>query len=314
MNHNKDLNTKKLFKNNERFADIFNHTVFGGKKVVNANNLTELNTETLLEKDGKRLSRRERDILKEALVMADDKSVYILLGIENQSTVDVTMPLRSNMYDLLEYEKQVKEYKSSKKRNKKLKLKPVITLVIYWGEKNWYGPHSLLEMMDENVVKHYHEYINDYHMNILIPKEMSEEDIDKFETDMKDIFMILNVRDSYEEMNKLLQERKDIYSKFDKDAVDLIDALTNLDLNEMQEDEEGKVDMCKAIEDMKSISKAEGKKEGIKEGKIEERRMNIKVMYETMKETNPEKSDKEIINILSKAFKETQKYVRSIVL
>ena len=164
------------------------------------------------------------------------------------------------------------------------------------------------------MVKHYHEYINDYHMNILIPKEMSEEDIDKFETDMKDIFMILNVRDSYEEMNKLLQERKDIYSKFDKDAVDLIDALTNLDLNEMQEDEEGKVDMCKAIEDMKSISKAEGKKEGIKEGKIEERRMNIKVMYETMKETNPEKSDKEIINILSKAFKETQKYVRSIVL
>ena len=68
--------------------------------------------------------------------------------------------------------------------------------------------------------------------------------------------------------------------------------------------------MCKAIEDMKSISKAEGKKEG----KIEERRMNIKVMYETMKETNPGKSDNEIIGILSKAFKETRKYVRSIVL
>ena len=76
--------------------------------------------------------------------------------------------------------------------------------------------------------------------------------------------------------------------------------------------------MCKAIEDMKSISKAEGKiegiKEGKKEGKIEERRRNIKVMYETMKETNPGKSDNEIIGILSKAFKETRKYVRSIVL
>ena len=80
--------------------------------------------------------------------------------------------------------------------------------------------------------------------------------------------------------------------------------------------------MCKAVEDMKTISKEEGRKigieegktVGIKEGKTEERKSNIKVMFNTMKEINPEKSDKEIINILSKAFKETQKYVRSIVL
>ena len=68
--------------------------------------------------------------------------------------------------------------------------------------------------------------------------------------------------------------------------------------------------MCKAVEDMKMISK----EEGIKEGKTEERKNNIKMMFKTMKDINPEKSDKEIIGILSKAFKETQKYVRSLVL
>lgn len=38
---------KKLFKNKENFADLFNATIFHGKQIIKADKLTEINTEDI---------------------------------------------------------------------------------------------------------------------------------------------------------------------------------------------------------------------------------------------------------------------------
>ena len=53
------------------------------------------------------------------------------------------------------------------------------------------------------------------------------------------------------------------------DTVELINSVANLELN--YEEKEGKINMCKAIEDLKKDWKAEGKTEGLNS--------NIKTMH-----------------------------------
>lgn len=38
---------KKLFKNKENFADLFNVTIFHGKQIIKPDKLTEINTEDI---------------------------------------------------------------------------------------------------------------------------------------------------------------------------------------------------------------------------------------------------------------------------
>lgn len=51
--------------------------------------------------------QKYRDILKSAVIKQDDVAAYILLGLENQSDIHYAMPVRNNIYDALQYGKQV---------------------------------------------------------------------------------------------------------------------------------------------------------------------------------------------------------------
>ena len=50
------------------------------------------------------------------------------------------------------------------------RLRPVITLVIYYGNKEWDGArslHELLDCNDERILK----YVNDYKLKLIVPNE-----------------------------------------------------------------------------------------------------------------------------------------------
>ena len=75
----------------------------------------------------------------------------MIIGIENQMKTHYGMPLRTMMYDGLNYVKQCEEMRKENKKNKRLKttdeflsgirredrLKSVVTLVLYFGEEEW---------------------------------------------------------------------------------------------------------------------------------------------------------------------------------
>lgn len=97
---------KKLFKNKENFADLFNATLFHGKQVIKADKLIEINTEDIHIEDKTteelQITKKYRDLT----MLYKDRVLQIILGCEDQSTIDYSMPIRTMLYDALAYEKQ----------------------------------------------------------------------------------------------------------------------------------------------------------------------------------------------------------------
>ena len=164
----KDTVTKAFMRENTVFADAFNYLIFNGKKVIQPEQLQELDTTELVQliakgKNNKNESvQKYRDILKAAVIMEDENADYLLLGIENQTEIHYAMPVRNMIYDALQYGNQVAAIAAQNVKEKKAptraeflsgfykadKLRPVITLVLHFGANPWDGATSLHEMMD----------------------------------------------------------------------------------------------------------------------------------------------------------------------
>ncbi len=262
-----DVCTKEYMSNPRIFADAFNYYFFHGKQVVKPNELTVQDvTELSLPYDGGDglivPTQKFRDVLKLWTVMTSKDATYMLLGIENQANVHYAMPVRNMLYDALNYSSQVEETGKKHRKTKDIygdeflsgfkktdKVKPVFTLVIYWGTKEWDAPRSLYEMLDvkENMNEIIKEYVNDYKLHIIVPKEI--ENFEQFSTDLGYCFRYIRSSDQKEELKKLIEEHTDIYSNFDKISGYLLESVTNTKLPKSAQKEDS-INMCKAIEEM----------------------------------------------------------------
>ena len=88
----KDGAAKKYFKDNRRFADLFNYHLFNGMEVIKPDFLQEMDpVETTLNTEGfeKRWVKTERisDLKRLAVIKTYKQTVYVLLGLENESEV-----------------------------------------------------------------------------------------------------------------------------------------------------------------------------------------------------------------------------------
>ena len=84
----KDIVTKAFMRENTVFADAFNYLIFNGEKIIQPEQLQELDTTELVQlivKENKLKNeavQKYRDILKAAVIMEDENADYLLLGIE----------------------------------------------------------------------------------------------------------------------------------------------------------------------------------------------------------------------------------------
>ena len=243
--------------------------MYDGKSVVTPERMRTIDIETqhVEEKDGDiRADARFRDLAK--IVEVDD-AIYCLFAIEHQSVEDYTMPLRIMEYDVREYLRQVKSNKGVQVR-----IKPIITIVMYWKADKWNQPVSVKDMFDKNTVRWLEDnglggYIQDYRMHLFEPGTVKEEDLEKFKTELKDVI-------AYVKYSKSTEALKDYNKKYKPDltksTVTLINELTNSKYVFIEGKE--RLDMCEAfeglIEEGRAKGKAEGKAEGRAEGKAEE--------------------------------------------
>ncbi len=194
----KDMKSKEFLRKAENFADAFNYYLYQGKKVIAESDLEEKDAEELIyigKSHGSIAYRRLRDLLRGCVIKSDVKTTYLLLGIENQSELHYAMPVKNLLYDALDYAGQVKRTADSHDKNSdnlaraeflsgftiKDRLTPVISLVIYWGDKEWDAPKSLSDMfgdIDERV----RDYISDYRINLITPYDI--DDFDKFHSEL----------------------------------------------------------------------------------------------------------------------------------
>lgn len=269
----------------DRFADCFNYYLFNGEQVIKASDLEprDPTTLTIILADTKEETvEKIRDLLKQCIVMQDGKATYLLLGIENQSDIHYALPVKNMNYDALGYSQQVSEIaKEHRKENdlkgsseflsgftKEDKLKPIITLTIYFGADEWDAPRSLKEMF-EDVDKEILQYVEDYKVHLIIPKEI--EDFDKFATDFGKAMKYIAVSDDENELEKL--QNDDAFRCVDVDTVRLLNACTNSQFT--VEEGEKNMDMCKGLKVLLENKKNEGLLLGRQEGWQESRQEDV---------------------------------------
>ena len=134
----KDITEKILEANNDVFSDIINGCLYQGEQVVSPNDLKDHFAISSFENKGK-LYSTERDVSK---LWTDGVFTIACLGVENQTTIDVNMPLRVIAYDGNIYKKQADDHVANPY--------PVITLVLYFGEQPWKKPLSLFDRLTIN--------------------------------------------------------------------------------------------------------------------------------------------------------------------
>ena len=192
---------KSYWSDNARFADLFNQVCFEGNKVILPEYLSEQDTEesAIIKSDAQFASiSRTRDIIKQYAGHAE----LVLIGVENQMNIHYAMPVRSMTYDALAYVKQCRELEQKNRKEKRLsgsdeflsgitkydRIKPVITLVIYYGEKPWDGSMRLRDMMD--IPTGFEKYYNDYRIQLLEVRDVAESTFEH--QDNQSLFTMLN--------------------------------------------------------------------------------------------------------------------------
>ena len=142
-----DIILKNFWKNNERFADIFNAYLFQGEQIIKSEDLTEADTDisSLIKFNGHAETLgKVFDVVKKSANGVD----YVILGLENQSKIHYAMPLRHMIGDAFSYLKEYKELEAKNKKYKNYKTKheflskfqktdrlhPIVTICIYYGE------------------------------------------------------------------------------------------------------------------------------------------------------------------------------------
>ena len=270
----KDSKAKEYLSDNTRFSEIYNYVLFDGEKVIKPEDLKECDTTEVLSVfgiDKKQIVKQKwRDLLKSVSVKHTGQMYVILIGAEAQTDIHYAMPVKTMIYDALNYGEQVNEAKKRHRKNKDYrssdeflsgftlddKLTPVITITLYLGTTQWDGPRSLAEMMpqmDERILP----FINDYRINLLNPLEIT--DFSKFETGLRPLFELLKNASDEEKLNELIT-KDETFTKVDVETVAAINLFVGTDIK--YDEKEEVVNMCKAWDDHKKRGIQEGMKQG----------------------------------------------------
>ena len=270
----KDSKAKEYLSDNTRFSEICNYVLFDGEKVIKPEDLKECDTTEVLSVfgiDKKQIVKQKwRDLLKSVSVKHTGQMYVILIGAEAQTDIHYAMPVKTMIYDALNYGEQVNEAKKCHRKNRDYrssdeflsgftlddKLTPVITITLYLGTTQWDGPRSLVEMMpqmDERILP----FINDYRINLLNPLEIT--DFSKFETGLRPLFELLKNASDEEKLNDLITN-DETFTRVDVETVAAINLFVGTDIK--YDEKEEVVNMCKAWDDHKKRGIQEGMKQG----------------------------------------------------
>ena len=250
----KDITEKLLEDYNDVFADIVDVLLFDGKEVIKEDDLADVKPRSQYKADDAKLHEQERDVAK----IWKGKDVCIaLMGIENQTLTDKDMPLRVIGYDGASYRSQALSKNSERY--------PVITIVLYFGDRPWDGPKSLLECF--RVPKELSGFVNDYPIHVVDIPYLTDSQLDKFHSDFRiiaDYFIQKRQNNGKYTPGKQEFQHTDALLKF-------FDIFTN-DERFQEAAEEARKDgmevrnMCDVLDRVESRGFVKGREEGILKG------------------------------------------------
>ena len=205
-----DLLAKRYYSDNRRFADLINGIVCNGIPIVKQEDLSEMDTET---SQGKR-----RDLVRKAVFGVN----FAVMGLENQEKLDYRLPLRVLGYEAGAYEHQAAEIYREIRRNgrnsdtelssgeylygfrKSDRLHPMITIILYYGEKEWDGSRDLHGILDfQDIPEQIRQYVQNYRIHVIDVRRMERTDL--FQTDLRQVFDLIRFSGNRERLRDLIE-------------------------------------------------------------------------------------------------------------
>ena len=277
-----DAGWKVYLSDDERYADVINGICCKGKQEVKAENLQEMDTQTgFWRKPGfiRSLQIRRKSMVKirDCVRRVAFGMNFMVAGVENQETIDYSIPLRNMEYDVGEYGRQAAKIRREVRRNRKglsrgeylygfrrdSRLHPAVTIILYYGLKPWNGPRSLHEMMDfTDIPEELQKMAADYRINLVEIRKLK--DTSMFQTDVRQVFDFIRCSEDKEALARLV-ENDTYYKNMEEDAFDVVAQYTNAaELINAKEyyRKDGKVDMCTAITELIADGRQAGREEG----------------------------------------------------
>lgn len=268
-----DTILKTFWKNNQRFADLFNTVLFEGNPVLKPNDLQEVDTDvsSIIKFNGHaEIVQRILDVVRKTAYGVD----FIIWGLENQEKIHYAMPLRHMIGDSLIYLKEYNEIAAKNRKEKEYstpdeflsalkkddRLHPVISLCIYYGEKEWDGPFNLLDML---VIPEYLKpLVSDYRMNLIQVRQ--SENLCFQNQDISIVFdMIRSIYNKdYETFHEMYKD-KTMSTELGLTVGSVVKSQAIINEVMKMEEKRSEVDMCDALQRWFDEAVQKGKIEGV---------------------------------------------------
>ncbi len=212
----------------------------------------------------------------------------VILAHETQQHVHYAMPVRSMVYEALEYAQQVHALEKRHLENgdslrgdeflsgltREDRLKPVISVVLYLGD-DWDGCKSLYEMLEidesDPHARLLKPYLPQQRLNLIEAGRMKHPEY--FQTCLQHIFAMLNYRQDKNKLYEYIQKNRDALARMDH--VEITAAFILLGEQKRVEElfrskaESEEIGMCKAIDDLIHDGEMRGETRGLERGKAE---------------------------------------------
>ena len=109
--------------------------------------------------------------------------------------------------------------------------------------------------------------MDNYHVRLIAPAQMTDEEIMKFQSSLREVLLFIKYSEDKEELNRILENNQKRFRELERRAVDVIQAVTNSGIKYKKSEEV--VDVCKAIQEMQMEAEQRGKREGEQIGRRE---------------------------------------------
>lgn len=255
---NQDAIWKNYLQDNEIFIDLINGILFQGKQVVKSCMINNWNTDSSTVFDFGKLIKsfqKNRDAIR-----LWNGPFPLFISIENQSTIDYTMPFRVMSYDVINYNQQYSLL--DKNQKKSFQPIPIYTLILYHGESNWVSPHTLKEKM--KIPKEFESKVNDWHIDVVDIKTLKPE-LFRHKFNQKLIEAVNAYYDWKEHLSTIPQ------LSLPREVAIVVATIINCPflINYIEENPKEEIDMCIALQLFEKRAERRGIEQGIEQG-IEE--------------------------------------------
>lgn len=110
----------------------------------------------------------------------------------------------------------------------------------------------MMEITDARILSK----MNNYYVHLIAPALMKDEEIIKFQTNLREVMLFIKYSKDKEKLIRILEANEERFRQVERRAVDVIEIITHTGIK--YSEGEVTVDMCQAIQEMRAESEREG--------------------------------------------------------